>query len=106
MRSGSDRCRSAMQTGGLTETISDGETGFLFKEPSTESFLGGIRRAFAGLHGGGPPQHHAPQRDGAVLQLGPVGGLLQHAVSEDRVALRRDGVLTPPPASIPSARAG
>jgi starch synthase len=28
------------------ETISDGETGFLFKEPSTESFLGGIRRAF------------------------------------------------------------
>jgi starch synthase len=34
-------------TGGLTETISDGETGFLFKEPSTESFLGGIRRAFA-----------------------------------------------------------
>jgi starch synthase len=35
------------QTGGLTETIVDGETGFLFTQPSTESFLGGIRRAFA-----------------------------------------------------------
>ena len=35
------------QTGGLSETITDGETGFLFVEPSTESFLGGIRRAFA-----------------------------------------------------------
>jgi starch synthase len=35
------------QTGGLAETITDGETGFLFAQPSTESFLGGIRRAFA-----------------------------------------------------------
>jgi starch synthase len=35
------------QTGGLAETITDGETGFLFPQPSTESFLGGIRRAFA-----------------------------------------------------------
>jgi starch synthase len=34
------------QTGGLAETITDGETGFLFSQPSTESFLGGIRRAF------------------------------------------------------------
>ena len=34
------------QTGGLAETIMDGETGFLFTHPSTESFLGGIRRAF------------------------------------------------------------
>jgi starch synthase len=34
------------QTGGLVETITDGETGFLFAQPSTESFLGGIRRAF------------------------------------------------------------
>ncbi len=35
------------QTGGLAETITDGETGFLFARPSTESFLGGIRRAFS-----------------------------------------------------------
>jgi starch synthase len=35
------------QTGGLAETITDGETGFLFSQPSTESFLGGIRRAFS-----------------------------------------------------------
>ena len=35
------------QTGGLAETIADGETGFLFSHPSTESFLGGIRRAFS-----------------------------------------------------------
>jgi len=35
------------QTGGLAETITDGETGFLFAQPSIESFLGGIRRAFS-----------------------------------------------------------
>jgi starch synthase len=34
-------------TGGLAETITDGETGFLFAQPSTESFVGGIRRAFS-----------------------------------------------------------
>ena len=34
------------QTGGLAETITDGETGFLFSKPSIESFLGGVRRAF------------------------------------------------------------
>jgi starch synthase len=35
------------QTGGLAETITDGETGFLFAQPSAESFLGGVRRAFS-----------------------------------------------------------
>lgn len=35
------------QTGGLAETITDGETGFLFSKPSAESFLGGVRRAFS-----------------------------------------------------------
>jgi starch synthase len=35
------------QTGGLAETIKDGETGFLFAQPSTESLLGSIRRAFS-----------------------------------------------------------
>ena len=35
------------QTGGLSETIVDGETGFLFSEASPESLLGGISRAFA-----------------------------------------------------------
>jgi starch synthase len=35
------------QTGGLAETIVDGQTGFLFSEPSTESLLGGVCRAFA-----------------------------------------------------------
>jgi starch synthase len=35
------------QTGGLAETITDGETGFLFSQPSIESFLGGVRRAFS-----------------------------------------------------------
>jgi starch synthase len=33
------------QTGGLSETIIDGKTGFLFCEPSRNSFLGGILRA-------------------------------------------------------------
>src|SRR5581483_10758833 len=35
------------QTGGLAETITDGETGFLFEKPSAESFLGGVKRAFS-----------------------------------------------------------
>src|SRR6201995_619897 len=35
------------QTGGLAETITDGETGFLFSHPSIDSFLGGVRRAFS-----------------------------------------------------------
>jgi starch synthase len=35
------------RTGGLAETIADGETGFLFSDPSPASFLGGIVRAFA-----------------------------------------------------------
>jgi starch synthase len=35
------------RTGGLAETIADGETGFLFRDPSPESFMGGIVRAFA-----------------------------------------------------------
>jgi len=35
------------QTGGLAETITDGETGFLFSQPSIDSFLGGVRRAFS-----------------------------------------------------------
>jgi len=35
------------RTGGLAETIADGRTGFLFHDPSPESFLGGIVRAFA-----------------------------------------------------------
>jgi starch synthase len=35
------------RTGGLAETIHDGETGFLFSDASPESFLGGVVRAFA-----------------------------------------------------------
>src|SRR3954447_8298572 len=35
------------QTGGLAETITDGETGFPFSKPPPESFLGGVRRAFS-----------------------------------------------------------
>ena len=44
------------QTGGLAETIKDGETGFLFSQPSAESFLGGIRRAFDAFRRQGPPR--------------------------------------------------
>jgi starch synthase len=35
------------QTGGLAETIEDGETGFLFRQASVEGFLGGVCRAFS-----------------------------------------------------------
>jgi starch synthase len=38
------------QTGGLAETIKDGETGFLFEKPSMESFLGSVRRAFSAFN--------------------------------------------------------
>jgi len=34
------------RTGGLADTIDDGRTGFLFEQPSTQSFLGAICRAF------------------------------------------------------------
>jgi starch synthase len=34
------------RTGGLAETIKDGKTGFLFSEPSAESFMGAVCRAF------------------------------------------------------------
>jgi starch synthase len=34
------------QTGGLSETIVDGETGFLFSEASASSLIGGLSRAF------------------------------------------------------------
>ncbi|HLN09805.1 MAG TPA: glycogen synthase GlgA [Xanthobacteraceae bacterium] len=34
------------RTGGLAETIKDGRTGFLFSQPSAESFMGAICRAF------------------------------------------------------------
>jgi starch synthase len=34
------------RTGGLAETIADGETGFLFSDPSAASFMSGIFRAF------------------------------------------------------------
>jgi starch synthase len=35
------------ETGGLAETIEDGKTGFLFRRPSAEAFLGGVCRAFS-----------------------------------------------------------
>ena len=34
------------KTGGLADTIDDGRTGFLFEQPSTQSFLGAVCRAF------------------------------------------------------------
>ena len=82
------------QTGGLAETIKDGETGFLFSQPSAESFLGGVRRAFDDLRRQGPPRLDAPQRDGAVVQLGSFGRLLQRAVSQGAVAVGQ-GVIRP-----------
>ena len=35
------------RTGGLAETILDGQTGFLFQKPSADGFLGGLCRAFS-----------------------------------------------------------
>jgi starch synthase len=34
-------------TGGLADTIEDGKTGFLFREPSLGGFLGAVCRAFS-----------------------------------------------------------
>ena len=75
------------QTGGLAETITDGETGFLFSKPSIEFLPRRRPPRLLDLRGDGPPRRHAPQRDGAVLQLGPLGRLLQRAVSQDGRAL-------------------
>ncbi|MEW5746090.1 MAG: glycogen/starch synthase [Nitrospirota bacterium] len=36
---------AARKTGGITDTVEDGETGFLFEEYTVESFLGCLRRA-------------------------------------------------------------
>ena len=74
------------QTGGLAETIKDGETGFLFPQPSAESFLGGVRRAFETFRAKDRLEFHATQRDGAVVQLGSFRSLLQRTVSKDRAA--------------------
>jgi starch synthase len=35
------------QTGGLVDTIQDGKTGFLFREPSVGGLLGAVCRAFS-----------------------------------------------------------
>ncbi len=53
------------RTGGLADTINDGETGFLFQQPSTESFLGGILRAFATF---GNKKHLNRMRKSAMTQ--------------------------------------
>lgn len=53
------------KTGGLAETIADGETGFLFRDPSSESFLGGIVRAF-GIYGS--KRHLNRMRENAMAQ--------------------------------------
>ena len=75
------------QTGGLAETIMDGETGFLFAQPSTESFLGGIRRAFTTFMAKDRLDSMRQQRDVAIIQLGRVRSLLRRALSEGHVAL-------------------
>ncbi len=58
------------QTGGLAETITDGETGFLF----ATAFYRIVPRRHPprvhNLHGEGSPQLDAPQRDVAIVQLG------------------------------------
>ena len=53
------------QTGGLSETIVDGETGFLFPEASAQSLLSGIRRAFSTF---GSKQHLNRMREQAMSQ--------------------------------------
>jgi len=53
------------KTGGLAETITDGETGFLFRDPSAESFLGGIVRAFGTY---GSKRHLNRMRENAMAR--------------------------------------
>ena len=77
------------QTGGLAETITDGETGFLFDSPSTKSFLGGVRRAFATFMAKDRLELDAAACDVAIVQLGYFGRLLQRALSQGAVVLKR-----------------
>ena len=53
----------------------------------------------------GPSQFHASQRDGAVLQLGSVGGLLRRALSANRAALAVRRFTPPPAAPVPTVPA-
>ena len=75
------------QTGGLAETITDGETGFLF-DATVDRILPRRRPArLRNLPGEGSPQLDAPQRDVALVQLGHFGGLLQRALPQGVVFL-------------------
>ena len=71
------------QTGGLAETITDGETGFPVLATVDRILPRRHPPRVRDLHGEGPPRLHAPQRDGAVLQLGPFGRLLRRALPQD-----------------------
>ena len=53
------------QTGGLSETIIDGKTGFLFPEPSTPSLMNGISRALSAF---GRKQQLNDMREQAMSQ--------------------------------------
>ena len=60
------------QTGGLAETITDGETGFLFSQPSP-SRSSAACAAPSSTFMTTDRLNHAPQRHGALVQLGPFG---------------------------------
>ena len=90
------------QTGGLAETIKDGETGFLFDKPSTESFLGGVRRAFSTFNAKDRLDTMRRSAMARVLQLGPFRGVLWRALSQDGRAARGRVSLTPSPAASPA----
>jgi hypothetical protein len=75
------------QTGGLAETITDGETGFLFKQPSIESFLGGVRRAFSTFMSQERLDSMRRRAMARNFQLGFVGNPLRRALPQDGLAL-------------------
>ena len=70
------------QTGGLAETIKDGETGFLFDAALDRVVSRRHPARVLDLHGERPPRLDAPQRDGAIVQLGRFGRLLRRTVPQ------------------------
>ena len=57
-------------TGGLADTVTDGETGFLFERAEPAALLAAVRRALAALARAGALARDSARRDGARLQLG------------------------------------
>ena len=107
MRSGLDRCRSVTRPADSRRPSQDGETGFLFAQPSAESFLGGIRRAFEAF--GAKDRLDAMRRSAMARSFSwDLSAACYNALYRKTIApsiSRVIAIIRPLAASLPSARA-